>query len=119
MLVLYQSCKRNIFSRFSRGTGTVFENNCLSLNIDFSFQIDLLRKLKKHNGTPLTKNYRPPTPLNGRTVKASFNATSVATDTPPAHGSTAKPEPPKGGASVSRMTAGLFLSMLSVLFALQ
>jgi len=82
-------------------------------------QIDLLRKLEKQDGNPLTKNYRPPTPLNGRTVKASFNATSVATDTPPAHGSTAKPEPPKGGASVSRMTAGLFLSMLLVLFALQ
>lgn len=77
-------------------------------------QIDLLRKLEKQGGNQLKKNYRPPTPLNDRTVKASFNATSVATTS-----STVKPEPPKGGASVSRMTAGLFLSMLSVLFALQ
>ena len=116
MLVLYQSCKRNIFSRFSRGTGTVFENNCLSLNTDFSFQIDLLRKLKQKGGKLLTENYRPPTPLNGRTVKASFKATSVATTPPSAAGSTTMPT---GGASVSRMTAGLFLSMLLVLFALQ
>ena len=116
MLVLYQSCKRNIFSRFSRDTGTVFENNCLSLNIDFSFQIDLLRKLKQQDGKLLTKNYRPPMPLNNRTVKASFNATSVATNPPPVAGSTTMPT---GGASVPRMIAGLFSSMLLVLFALQ
>ncbi|XP_073258842.1 carbonic anhydrase 7-like [Porites lutea] len=79
-------------------------------------QIDLLRKLENRDGKPLTKNYRPPMPLNGRTVKASFKATSVATNPPPAAGSTTMPT---GGASVSRMTAGLFLSMLLVLFALQ
>ena len=113
MLVLYQSCKRNIFSRFSEGTGTVFENNCRSHKIDFSFQIELLRSLKKKDGSPLTKNYRPPLELNGRTVKASFNG---ATNPPTTSGSTAKTT---AGASVSSMTAGPFLSMLLVLFALQ
>lgn len=93
-------------------TWTVFKN---TVKIS-KRQIDLLRKLEKPDGNPLTKNYRPPTPLNGRTVKASFNATSVATNPPPAAGSTTMPT---GGASVSRMTAGLFLSMLLVLFALQ
>ena len=101
------------FSRFSEGTGTVFENNCRSHKIDFSFQIELLRSLKKKDGNPLTENYRPPLDLNGRTVKASFNG---ATKPPTTSGSPAKPT---AGASVSRMTAGLFLSMLLVLFALQ
>ena len=104
MLVLYQSCE---------GTGTVFESNCRSHKIDFSFQIELLRSLKEKDGNPLTKNYRPPLELNGRTVKASFKG---ATNPPTTSGSTAKPT---AGASVSRMTAGLFLSMLMVLFALQ
>lgn len=117
MLVLYQSCKRNTFSRFKGGTGTVFESNCHSHKIDFSFQIDLLRSLKKEDGKLLKKNYRPPMKLNGRTVKAGFfNATFVATIPPTTPGSTAKPT---GGAPVIRMTAGLFLSILLVLFALQ
>lgn len=93
-------------------TWTVFKN---TVKIS-QRQIDLLRKLRQEDGKLLTKNYRPPTPLNGRTVKASFRATSVATTPPPAAGSTTMPT---GGASVSRMTAGLFLSMLLVLFALQ
>ncbi|XP_073257445.1 carbonic anhydrase 7-like [Porites lutea] len=93
-------------------TWTVFKN---TVKIS-QRQIDLLRKLKQKDGKLLTENYRPPTPLNGRTVKASFKATSVATTPPPAAGSTIMPT---GGASVSRMTAGLFLSMLLVLFALQ
>ncbi|KAM7436552.1 hypothetical protein ABFA07_013710 [Porites harrisoni] len=79
-------------------------------------QIELLRKLEKQDGKPLTENYRPPMPLNDRTVKASFNATSVATNPPTTAGSTTMPT---GGASVSRMTAGLFLSMLLILFTLQ